>query len=263
VAKAKKTLTDREKRYKEKKRRKRRSFFKGVFITAIITLAIVAMLSSPIFDVKDIEIKGLERVTEQEIINAGIIKGENIFTISSKTCVELLTQNPYIKSARIVKTYPGKISVTIKERRARAYVEDEGMDYYIVVDETGMNLGTVNIYEYAQDPSLPIVSGISFDNFDTGEFLNQEASKKLETVVLLAQLFEKYGLESADKIDMANLNDIILHIGKYDVLIGTMDGADEKISLFTAAKNQGEIPDFRGTFTIKDPNKPGVFSFLR
>jgi len=248
----------REARFKERKKRKRFSVLKKIFVVAAIAVALAFILNSQIFDVSVIEIDGAVKVTDQEVYNAGVTKGVNIFSVSSGKCKSLISRDPYVKSVDITKVFPDKIVVTITERKARAYVEYKSMSQYILVDETGVALG---VSQYAAE-KLPIAAGLTFDGYTIGKQIDASPLGAFETVVELAGILDKYAVDDADKIDVSDLSDIKIIVGLHTVDIGDMTDADAKIGLYAAARKLPGFPSaFPGTFDVKNPNK-AYWSFV-
>ncbi len=112
--------------------------------------------TNPYFDIKRIDISGIERVKRDEVMNlSGIGMNENIFTVDIDRAVRRLREHPWIKEVRIARRLPDRIVVEIEEREPISLIRLDGELY--VMDRTG-----VVFKRYSTDDGLdlPIVTGL-------------------------------------------------------------------------------------------------------
>ncbi|MDJ0765047.1 MAG: FtsQ-type POTRA domain-containing protein [Myxococcota bacterium] len=142
--------------------------------------------TSPYFAATEFEIKGLRRLTEDDILAAARIKtGSNIFTIDCERAKKNLEDHLWILEAAVKRRLPRSVDVTITERRAVAMVL---FDVPYLVDD----LGDVFKRWVTGDPiPFPMLTG----------FPRKEFASDKETIVAsirdaldLAKRYRKMGL---------------------------------------------------------------------
>ncbi len=116
--------------------------------------------TSPRFAVKDIQIQGSARVSNQQVISAsGIALGDNLFKMNLVTVEKRLLKDPWIAQAKVTRRMPSTICVEIQEREALALALISGQLF--LVNRLGESFKEVSL----GDPSdLPLITGISVDD---------------------------------------------------------------------------------------------------
>ena len=100
-------------------------------IIIIIAAGLFAMLS-PIFNLKNIEIKGNNILTRETIISLSEIKTEqNIFKIYNTKDIKNIKQNAYVNEVKIHKKLPDTIQITIQEREP-SFILEYGNGYVYI-----------------------------------------------------------------------------------------------------------------------------------
>jgi cell division septal protein FtsQ len=238
--------------------KKRKKTFLTLFVFAAVLSVGLLVLSSPLFAVKAVEISGSAAVSAEEIEKiAGLAVGDNLFSFDAGGAEKALTAHPYIKSVKINKDFPDKVTVLVEERKPRAYVEFKSVGTYLLIDETGRVLESAS---YAAE-ELPVIVGLKLKDIALGQPLAAEDTKAFENVVLISHLFDKYELTGRIRVEVSNAKDIHLYIGTLDVLLGGIEDADTKISMVKAILPK--IPEgARGFLDVKDIEKNAVFQYL-
>ncbi|APR75018.1 Cell division protein FtsQ [Minicystis rosea] len=112
--------------------------------------------SSPRFAVRTVLVDGVHRRTATQVANGGgVAVGKNIFALDLKQAGALITQDPWIEKATVVRKLPSTISITVVEREAAALVSI-GSELYLATRDGDLfkKIGQ-------EDPSdLPIITGI-------------------------------------------------------------------------------------------------------
>ena len=134
----------------------------GLAVFAVLSILVYDVFTqSPYFNAKDIEIQGAGRLSAQEVLDqAGIRLGDNILSVSLKKVQDCLTAHPWIAKARVRRSLPDKMTITVTERKAMA-VLDLGEKAFFLMDVQG------EIFKRCDesDPrDLPIVSGLKFSD---------------------------------------------------------------------------------------------------
>lgn len=194
---------------KEKRKRRMKSFIKGMVITTILIGLTLALLLSPMFKLSKIEVNGNTKISNNEIIILSEIEeGDNIFLINNNSVINKIKQNPYIESVKVEKQLPDKIVLQIEERQATYALKYE--EEYVYINNQGY------ILEIAESPNnLPQILSYktSQEDIKVGNRLSDEDLELLEIVLKIMKVANSNGIGNLiTSIDIANKNDIILRL---------------------------------------------------
>ncbi len=177
-------------------------------LIVIIIAAVAFAMLSPIFNLKNIEIEGNSKITNDEIISlSGIKIDENIFKVHNLGVIKNIKQNAYIKDATIHKKLPGTLEIKIQERQP-SYMLEYG-NGYVYVDNQGYMLEISSI-----KMNLPILLGTftSKESYKEGNRLNEEDLNKLGTVLKIMNVAQNNQIsELITKINIQNTNNYTLY----------------------------------------------------
>lgn len=91
---------------------------------------------SPFFNIKNIEIVGNQKLTNEEIISLSQVqKDENTFKLVKSKVQKNIKQNAYVENVKIKRNLPDTITIEIEERtptymitfaNAYAYINNQG-----------------------------------------------------------------------------------------------------------------------------------------
>lgn len=198
-----------------KKPKKNRIKFKilkwtGIFII-LIALVVLFMLS-PIFNVKQIKVEGLQKLLEEDIVNLSQIQlEENMFKIKISDVVKKIEENTYVGTATITRELPKTIKITIKEREPKYIIETTNGCAYI--DRTG------HVLEISGEKlELPVLIGYTTSNeniidFQNTKKLSDEDCKKIEVINSIEEAAKNNDvLKYITSIDMTDIKNIILNL---------------------------------------------------
>lgn len=194
-----------------------------LFFTLILVIGFYVFLNSGIFNIKNIEIKGNNRVKNEEIMEClGIENKKNIFMHSSKNLEEKLLKNSYIESVTIVKNMPNSLEINIKERVPVAILKNN--DRYCYIDEKGNML---EILSDIDNENESIIVNIPYNINENKEikFENEQMSKRLS--YLLGCIQKNKAVKQLNNIEFQN-NDIISIITKDGIKVTLHD--DENLN---------------------------------
>jgi len=222
--------------------------FKLAVGAAIGVFALLLVMISPLFAVRQVLVEGNTVITTEAVLTAaGLNAKANIFAVMPGRAVKALQALPYVKSARIVKEYPNTIRIVIEERKAQGYVEFTRMSTYLMIDGEGMVLGTQAVLTDA----LPVIVGLEFSDFAVGRVLETTNQTAFDTVVQLSRLFAKNEMEDIVRVDISDANDIHLYVQNVDVLFGNMDYADVKVQILKELAANHIPADYRGFMDMR------------
>lgn len=179
----------------------------SIISLAIIILAII-LASSEIFNLKEISVSGVDKLTQNEIISFSNIKiNDNIFKINFGKTKNLIKENPYVEEVSIKRKIPNKIEILVKERKVSYMLQLA--ESYIYIDAQGYILDISK-----EKKEVPILLGIFTDlsNVEAGKRLVKEDLIKLNTVNKIVGTCKNYEIYSLlTKIDMTEETNYILY----------------------------------------------------
>ena len=249
---SKKIKKNSNKKKKQKKPEKKKSLkiVKVAVFLIILSIGLVFLCLSPIFNIKEIIVEKNEKVSSEELKElSGIGESNNLFTISKKEIREKIGKNPYIGDIKINRVFPNKIKLVVKERTPDFLVQyNEGE--YIYIDDNGY------ILEHSNEKlELPILIGFStnlddmIQNLNNKSRLNEDDLKKLNTVLKIMNVAEDCEVNNLiTKIDVSDSKDYklilesenkVAYLGKADDLNTRILWMKEIIS--SEQGNKGEI----------------------
>ncbi len=160
------------KNHKKNKRKKTSTKIIKLFsILLIIGIIIIFAFTAPIFNIKNIEVRGNNQIPIDTIISISKIKkGDNIFKINNSV-IQNIKEHQYVEEALIKRKLPGTIQIVIKERSVKYQIKL--INSYAYIDKNGYILETSSV-----KAEVPIIVGF---NITENELLNK---KRLEIIDL-------------------------------------------------------------------------------
>ena len=138
---------------------------------------------------------------------------KNIFLINKLSAINKIEKNPYIESAKISRSLPNKVKITVTEREEKFLLEfAEGK--YAVIDGQGYILRITN-----ELVNLPILVGTKtdmnafLDINDNKSRLCEEDLKKFDVITNIIDTAKNYEVDTyITKIDVGDINDVKLDL---------------------------------------------------
>lgn len=132
---------------------------------------------SVFFRVAKVEVVGNSIYTAEEVVEAsGIGTGDNLFFINRFSAASrIFSKLPYVDKAKVTRALPNRVTITIQESSAMAYVQAD--DGYWVVDQNCKLLKSVTESELT---GLARVDGITPVEPKVGEVLNARRGRRAE-----------------------------------------------------------------------------------
>jgi hypothetical protein len=165
--------------FKDKRNRKgrggvsKRSVLFTLIIILVLAFAFWFFYISDTFKIKTIEINGLERTAESEVLDKVyentnetklFLKQDNLFLISGHELAQDIQNNYNFAEVNIDKELPGKLVIDISERKYEAiFLEDEN---YYYIDKEGYIIDKINELKEV--------------NFRKYVIINNESNNKIE-----------------------------------------------------------------------------------
>lgn len=205
-----------------------KSWFKIFILVLVIAVLIAFLLSSDLFNIKNIFVTGNKTVPKDDIIRMSNIQyNQNIFKLNSKKVIKGMFENPKIKAVRINRVLPSSVALDIIEREGIALLPYLGS--YINIDEDALIIEVISL---ESDLSLPRILGITFGDFKIGEKLKVENQDQINIVIEILKYLKNLEMtgiiETIDVEDASNI--IITTRNNIRILLGN-NKLDYKISM--------------------------------
>lgn len=234
---------------KKAKRRRRRSL---LYTPAAVLLIFVTVILgvSVFFRISDIEIKGAQKYSSQQIISSSGIKiGDNLVFIDKDAVARNINQNlPYLNDVIIEKVIPDKIIITVTESQPIAVVRVNGE--WWVIDQKAKVLEKTDDSEAVKKIE---VSGISPTSMTIGQTMGVDPGEKtkLEYLINVLSAIQSAGIfANVSRLDVSNIANISFHYtDRFNVIFGSGENADYKIIRLTKIIDQLE-PDVKGKINL-------------
>lgn len=248
--KLKKDEEKRKELSKKERRRKKRNkriklVLKIVLLIAIIAGGTVFALTSPIFNIKDIQVLNNNQIDAGTIISLSeLATGQNIFKFSSNKVISKIKENSYIENVRIHRKLPSTIQIDVEERIPTYSIDYVGK--YAIINNQGY------ILEISEDnKGLPIIlnSKTAEGEISTNQRLNDEDLGKLEDVLKIMSSAKENNLDTeVTNIDISDKNEYIIYLEqeKKRIHLGDSSNLSNKMLYIVAIleqekDNEGDI----------------------
>lgn len=211
----------------KKRRRVKRRLIVFLFMVGS-TVILLFLLFAPIFDIKEIEVYGSSKYTDEAIKEtASIIIGENGFRqlrLKPEAILELrlldseerIKELSYVKTCTVRLQLPDRVSITITEREPAAYLVY--FDNYLIVDEQGFVLEVKN---EKPEGSLKEIRGIDFAKYSIGGQLEASDISLIRTGVAILNTVKTSDEHTSiklfdvlDWVDMVDRNTAMMSLDK-------------------------------------------------
>lgn len=231
-----KELTKQER--KRKKRNRRIKFFlKLILFIGLISGAIIFALTSPIFNIKNINVINNSEVASDTVISLSELKQEeNIFRFYKGSVVDKIKENSYIENVKIRRKLPNTIEIEVEERVTKYSIDYMGK--YAYINTQGY------ILEISEDSrGLPIIQGITTKEEEVvpGNRLNNEDLSRLEDVIKIMHSASENGLDGkVTSIDISNKDEYSIYLEgeKKKVHLGDVTNLSNKMLYVVAIMEQ-------------------------
>ena len=183
---------------------------KWTIILLLLIGTINFIITTPMFNIKNINISGIEHLTEEQVISLSELnKNENLFKNSKSKITSNIKQTPYVESVMIKRTLPDTIDIQIKERK-RSYIL-KFVNGYVYIDTQGY------ILEISEEKlELPIISGYKTEEekITEGSRLNTEDLENLNNVLKITNSLGEIDVpkEIITNIDISNKEDYTVYL---------------------------------------------------
>lgn len=200
-----------------------------VFLLIIAILAIfITIIYSSFFKIKNIEISGLKRINDQELIENVtsitnyksflIIPKNNYFTVDLEEIIFILKQKYPIQNITIQKIFPNKIKVDVEEKIFKIIYNDGKI--YTYLDETGK---VIEILRHVGDDEWLIIKKSVTSTNESGEEIMIEKEVERKPIISINKITQEMGdypiIYMKNIGDSAKINDLVLDQNKISGII--------------------------------------------
>ena len=219
----KRTIKAPEKKASGKKSKKTLAILKSLFIIALAIGAIVLIMYSGLFNVKDFEVSGNSRLSSNKIISLSNIQVDtNIFSINKKQAKQAILENAYVEEVSINRKLPSTVSIEIKERIPTYILQFT--DSYVYINNQGYML------EISNDKiEVPIIVGFITDlsNIKAGNRLDVKDLEKMNTILKIYETAKNVELaEYITKIDVSDTKEYKVYMESLNKIVYLGDASD-------------------------------------
>lgn len=229
----------------EKKNKRNKRILTIIIIIVLICGGIIFLFTSPIFNIKDIQVLNNSQVSSDTIISlSGLEKNENIFKFLKINIENNIKQNSFVDSVEIKRVLPDKVQLIIEERAKKFSVQF--LNSYAIISSQGYIL---EISE--ENQGLIVLKGMttSQENFSVGNRLENNDLEKLEDAIKIVNTCKDNNLDTQiTYIDMSDKTNYTIYMEqeKKTIYIGDNSNLSNKIIYVQAIINetkgeQGEI----------------------
>ncbi len=259
----KSTNTNKQRKQKELKastsrtKRIKIKILKWTSIFILLIGATILFLLSPIFNVKQIDVEGIQRLSKEEIINLSQIQlNENTFKIRESEVIERIKNNTYIENVIIDRELPSIIKITVKERQPQYIIEIANGNAYIDSKGYILEISTEKL-------QLPILIGYGTQienivDFQNTKRLTDDDYKKIEVINQIIESANTNSiLEYITSIDMSDASNIKLNLEGEKKVAYLGDGSNANMRILYLKKIIEEESGKEGeAFVNGDLHKP-------
>ena len=233
-----------------RKKKKKNAFFAPLAFILVCVALVFGM--GVFFRVQTIEVVGAAEYAPEEIIEAsGISEGDNLFFINQASAVSRINARlPLVESARVERSLPNRIVITVQESSAVAYVDWQGLGWIL----TG-NCKLLSSAPIEELTGLIHVGNLTPIEPEAGAFMvvDQADELKLSYLKSLLSSIEELGITADVKdLDISNpANPTFRYLDRFTVRMGSNDNTDYKLRMLLSAVMTMEANE-AGTFNLSD-----------
>jgi cell division protein FtsQ len=207
---------------------KRRRLIKRIVILIIILAVggVVFAIKSNFFNIKKVAILGNPIMSGEDVkARTENLIGQNIFFINKQNIINEAKKNPYVESVEIKKVYPKEIDIKVSEKQGIFCIDKDGQKY--ILDGNAVLLEKTDNVE---NRKLVNIIGIEVKNAELGD-------KTIDNPRLISFLDIFYQIIKSnptnyniDSIDLADLMNIKIYIGKVEGKLGNDENIPDKMN---------------------------------
>lgn len=229
-----------------KKLNRKRTIISLIILLLICCAGIIYFLTTPMFNITNIEITGNKKNSIETYISLTQIElnTTNIFAVTKSGLTKNIKENPYVESVEVTRKLPNIIQINITEREVAYQAKNSNKNIYI--DKQGYIL---EVSDKRKNTITLVGLSSTKEAFNIGQRLNKEDLIKLDTVLKIVNYFNYNSIESEiTSINVSDASNFIINLDKEGKIayLGNETKLNEKIlklkTILEKEKgNEGEI----------------------
>lgn len=179
----------------------------SIFLIFFLIGAIILVLLSDLFNIKQIKILNNSKLSEEQIIKDSTLEiGNNMFKTLTSDIKKGIKSNPYIDNVKIKKKLNGDVVIDVKERTTTFMLKGENS--YTYINNQGY------ILENSEEVlEVPIIIGFETQDLTPGNRIDKQDLKKLDQVIQIMESAKSQGInQKIYSIDISDASNYILEI---------------------------------------------------
>lgn len=170
----------------------------AVVLCCLFIYAYGYLLSTPYFEIKEISVRGLKELTEQDVLTqAAMTPRQNLLSVNVDALAGRISANPWVKNIHVGRELPNRMVLEIKERNPVALVKQSNGLY--LMDNEG------NVFKKLDkndEVDLPILTGVDVKEKEKSRLL-------LSTLNLLQTMSASNRYSYLGTIAEVNVKDVV------------------------------------------------------
>jgi cell division septal protein FtsQ len=185
------------------------------------------LMASTYFSVAQIEVRGAKRAPEGEVVRlVQSVKGRNIFAVDLPTVARLAKGHPWIKSARVSRELPNRLTIDVEEHHAQALLL---LGHLYLVSDSG------HVFKRAdpeESQGLAVITGL-----DRAGYLGEPSSAAwhIQRAMSVLERYYRQPRPALSEVNLGPRGEVTLYLrrGGVAVRLGS-DASDERLGRFDA-----------------------------
>lgn len=168
------------------------------------------VLDNEYFAVRDIQVRGGEKVGGSEIVNmTGLRYGVNLWKVDAAAIEQKVLRHPWVRRVLVRREFPRRLVIDIEERQPRAIVA-LGKLYY--VDSDGLLFKEIGAEEKT---SFPLLTGLQADQLTAG---GPALRRRVQEAVRLGELMNRDS-RPLSEIHFAGPEQVVIYMVKHPIAL--------------------------------------------
>lgn len=193
----------------EKRNKKVKNILKILLLLGVIIGGTIFSMTSPIFNIKEIQVTNNNITPSDTIISLSELKlDENIFKFNKYNVKNKIKENAYIEDVKIHRKIPNVVQIEITQRQPKYSIDFMGK--YAYINSQGYILEVADT-----NNGLPIIQGIATNEEEIvpNSRLNEDDLTSLENIIKIMDIAKENNLDTkVTSIDITNKNQYSIYI---------------------------------------------------
>ena len=200
---------DKQAEKRNKRNKKVKNILKIILLLGVIIGGTIFSMTSPIFNIKEIQVTNNNITPSDTIISLSELKlDENIFKFNKYNVKNKIKENAYIEDVKIHRKIPNVVQIEVTQRQPKYSIDFMGK--YAYINSQGYILEVADT-----NNGLPIIQGISTNEEEIvpNSRLNEDDLTSLEDIIKIMDIAKENNLDTkVTSIDITNKNQYSIYI---------------------------------------------------